>query len=56
MILRENASALKGTHFFLVRMYVTPYHSFWIIFTSDLVIRCTEKLLVFKWVQIMLLL
>ena len=39
-----------------VSMYVTPYHIFWIIFTSDLVISYTDKLLVFRWVQIVLLL
>ena len=36
----------------LVRMYVTPYRVFWIIFTSDLVISDTDTLLVFRWVQI----
>ena len=32
------------------------YHIFWKIFTSDLVISYTDKLLVFRWVQIVLLL
>ena len=40
----------------LVRMYVMPYRIFWIIFTSDLVISYTYKLLVFQWEQIVLLL
>ena len=40
----------------LVRMYVMPYRISWIIFTSDLVISYTDKLLVFRWVQILLLL
>ena len=35
-------------HFGLVRMYVTPYRIFWIIFTSDLVISYTDKLFVFQ--------
>ena len=39
-------------------VYVTPYRIFLIIhvFTSDLVISYTDKLLVFRWVQIVLLL
>ena len=40
----------------LVRTYVTPYRISWMIFTSDLVISYTDKLLVFRWVQIMFLL
>ena len=40
----------------LVRMYVTPYRISWIIFTSDLVISYTDKLLVFRLVQIVLIL
>ena len=40
----------------LVRMYVTPYRMFLIIFTADLVISYTDKLLVFRWLQIVLLL
>ena len=42
--------------FGLVRMYVTPYRIFRILFTSDLSIRYTDKLLVFRWVKILLLL
>ena len=38
---------IEGINFDLVRMYVTPYRIFWIIFTSDLVISHTDKLLVF---------
>ena len=41
-------------NFGLVRMYVTPYRISRIIFTSDLVISYTDKLLVFRWVQIVL--
>ena len=47
---------IKDIHFGLVRMYVTHYHMFWIIFTSDLVISYTDKLLVFRWIQLLLLL
>ena len=47
---------IEGINFGLVRMYVTPYRTFWKIFTSDLVISYTDKLLVFRWVQIVLLL
>ena len=47
---------IEDIHFSLVRMYVTPYRIFLIIFTSDLVISYTDKLLVFRWVQTVLLL
>ena len=47
---------IEDIHFGLVRMYVTHYHIFWIIFTSDFVISYTDRLLVFRWVQIVLLL
>ena len=47
---------IEGINFGLVRMYVTPYRIFWKIFTSDLVISYTDKLLVFQWIQIVLLL
>ena len=47
---------IEDIHFGFVRMYVTHYHIFWIIFTSDLVISYTDKLLAFRWVQIGLLL
>ena len=47
---------IENINFGLVRMYVTPYRISWIIFTSDLVISYTDKLLVFRWVQIVLLL
>ena len=33
---------------------MTPCHIFWIIFTLDLVISYTEKMLVFQWLQIVL--
>ena len=57
--IRKRFSLLQTTediNFGLVRMYVTPYRIFWIIFTSDLVISYTDKLLVFRLVQIVLLL
>ena len=47
---------MEDIHFGLVRMYVTPYRISWIIFTSELVIKYTDKLLVFRWIQIALLL
>ena len=37
-------------------MFVTPYRIFWIISTSDLVISYTDKLLVFRKLQIVCLL
>ena len=40
----------------LVRMYVTPYRFSWTIFILGLALSYTEKLLVFRWVQIVLLL
>ena len=47
---------IEDINFGHVRMYVTSFRIFWIIFTSDLVISYTDKLLVFRWVQIVLLL
>ena len=38
----------------LVRMYVTPYRFSWTIFILDLALSYIEKLLVFRWVQIVL--
>ena len=46
----------RGINFGLVRMYVTPYRISGIIFTLDLVTSYTEKLVVFRWIQIVLLL
>ena len=46
---------IEGINVGLVKMYVTPYRISWIIFTLDLVISFTDKLLVFRWVQIVLL-
>ena len=48
----------EGINFVLVRMYVTPYRISWIIhvFTLDLVISYTDKVLVFQLVHIVLLL
>ena len=42
---------IEGINFGLVRMYVTPYRIFKTIFTSDLVISYTDKLVVFRCVQ-----
>ena len=42
--------------FGLVRMYVTPYRFSWTIFILDLALSYTDKLLVFRWLQIVLLL
>ena len=47
---------IEDINFGLVRMYVAPYRISYIIFTSGLVISNTDKLLVFRWVQIVLLL
>ena len=57
--IRKHFSLLKtieDINFGLVRMYVTPYRISWIIFTSELVISYADKLLVFRWIQIVLLL
>ena len=40
----------------LVRLYVTPYRFSWTIFILGLALSYTDKLLVFRWVQIVLLL
>ena len=48
--IRKHCSLLQtieGIYFGLVRMYLTLYRISWIIFTSDLGISCTDKLLVF---------
>ena len=50
------AHTIEGINFGLVKMYVTLYPISWIIFTLDLVLNHTNKLLVFRWVQIVLLL
>ena len=47
---------IKDITFGLVRMYVTPYRFFWTIFILGLALSYTDKLLVFQWVQIALLL
>ena len=38
------------------RMYVTPNRIFWVIFTLNLGLSYTDKLLVCRWVQIVVLL
>ena len=45
---------IKDTTFGLVRMYVTPYRFFWTIFILGLALSYIDKLLVFRWVQIVL--
>ena len=47
---------IEDINFGLVRIYVTSFCIFWIIFTSDLVISYADKLLVIRCVQIVLLL
>ena len=49
---------IEDITFGLVRMYVTPYRFSWTIhvFILGLALSYTDKLLVFQWVQITLLL
>ena len=47
---------LEDITFGLVKIYVTPYRLSWTIFISGLALSCTDKLLIFRWVQIVLLL
>ena len=47
---------IEDITFGLVRMYVTPYRFSWTIFILGLAPSYTDKLLVFRWVQIVLLL
>ena len=47
---------IKDITFGLVRMYVTPYRFSWTIFILGLALSYTDKLLVFRWVNIVLLL
>ena len=46
----------EGIKFGLVKMYLTLYRISWIIFSLYLVLKYANKLLVFRWVQIVLLL
>ena len=46
---------IEGISFGLVRIYVTHYCIFWIVFASDLLMSFTIKLLAFQWVQIVIL-
>ena len=50
------ADHYKDITFGLVRMYVTPYRFSWTLFIIGLALSYTDKLLVFRWVQIVLLL
>ena len=45
---------IKDINFGLVRMYVTPYRFVWTIFILGLALSYTDKLLVFRWVQVVL--
>ena len=47
---------IEDITFGLVRMYVTHYRFSWTIFIFGLALSYTDKLLVFRWVQIVLLL
>ena len=47
---------IENITFGLVRMYVTPYRFSWTILILGLALSYTDKLLVFRWVQIVLLL
>ena len=47
---------IEDITFGLVRMYVTPYRFSWTIFILGLALSYTDKLLVFRWVQNVLLL
>ena len=47
---------IEDISFGLVRMYVTPNRFSWTIFILGLALSYTDKLLVFRWVQIVLLL
>ena len=51
-----SADHYRGYHLGLIRMYVTPYRFSRTIFILGLALSYTEKLLVFRWVQIVLLL
>ena len=47
---------IEGITFGLVKMYVTPYRFSWTIFILGLALSYTDKLLVFRWLKIVLLL
>ena len=47
---------IEDISFGLVRMYVTPYRFSWTIYILGLALSYTDKLLVCRWVQIVLLL
>ena len=51
-----SADIIEDITFGLVRMYVTPYRFSWTIFILGLALSYTDKLLEFRWVQIVLLL
>ena len=47
---------IEDITFGLVRMYVTPYRFSWIIIILGLALSYTDNVLVFRWVQIVILL
>ena len=47
---------IEDITFGLVRMYVTPYRFSWTVFILGLTLSYTDNFLVFRWVQIVLLL
>ena len=51
-----SADHYEDITFGLVRMHVTPYRFSWTIFILGLALSYTDKFLVFRWVQIVLLL
>ena len=59
-ITKDRLSSLLKTqndiNFGLAKTSVKLYYTFWIIFISDLALSYTDKLLVFRWVLIVLLL
>ena len=60
VMIRKRVSLLQtiieDITFGLVKMYVTPYRFSWTIFILCFALSYTEKLLVFRWLQIVLLL
>ena len=56
LLICRNGNIIEDITFGLVRMYVTPYRISWTIFILDLALSYTDKLLVFRWVKIVLLL
>ena len=59
-VTKDRLSSLLKTqndiNFGLAKTCVKPKYTFWVIFISDLALSYTDKLLVFRWVLIVLLL